>query len=1324
MQPMFKRIVGVLAVGGILSIGSLATSTTVAPPANAATVTGHINVTSTVTPTVYVGVNEALISNPAAAGFNKAGARTWKAVSVKRAAAEGTTANDTIIAYDDVTGNVGGLDVLRSADNGGNGDIIITAESIRGNVRGGPTAGPGQITTINTSGVAVATQYVPKVLPGPTGCPNNWGDGTQAGGYHTNYTSYVQPDPVVSTCATPLAEVGVSYTPGYGVTDAWGVVGLGDLVVTPDKASIVVANRNDGHLYTGPVMGSGALTQISTLPAFATDNTWRPSALRVHSGQIMVGWTHISLTNQNKQPLEYAVAFYNPTTGLWKTAVPPATSTGILRNDGSFAGAVSQMKAAILSSMDVDSFGKLQVTFIDLEDQVKPALNGWGAEPVLVLVSTGVETWTNAWATAPQIDVGALTKEYSKTASFGHIVRNPLGAGAMVLTSEDPESFNAGGLAYLPDSAPATGTGDNMYQYARAVTPDSTDILGQGNVGAVNDPYSFGKGNGMGALALLADTGEYGDRVWADQDHNGIQDTGEASVPGVVLEVQNADGTPYLDATGTPAVVVTDSTGRYTVVVPAGVPTKLHVADSNFVGAGVFATGTYAGWDITQQAQGSDRLIDSNADPVTRQVLGAAGTMFPAGTNDYSFDIGVYQKPPTVSVGDFVFEDLNHDGVQSAGDPGVAGVTATLYAADGVTLVTVDADGNPAVPQVTPASGAYQFANLPAGQYTVKFTTIPSGYLVTTSQNFATIPSDSNGLVATSVLLSGGENDPSLDLGLFRPVSVGDYVWVDGDVNDNQDSGEIGVAGVTATIYHADCLNITTDIITSAAFTTFAATDCVTPVTVDVYGNPVIPQVTPASGKYLFTGLFPGKYVVMFTTLPVGYVVTVSADNLSVSLDSNGLIATSEVLPSGSSDLTLDLGIYSQSSVGDKVWEDLNRNGMQDAGEPGIAGITATVYWSDTLLPVRADADGNPISPQVTNVRGNYAFTNLLPGKYVVKFTTLPVGYQVTTSADTLSNGSDSNGLTATSAVLTGGASDMTLDLGLFRPVAVGNFAFLDANADGQQGSGEAGVPGITATLYAADGVTLVNADADGGPVVPAVTDSNGGYLFANLLPGKYVVKFTTLPAGYLVTKSADTPDNGSDSNGLTATSIAVPSGANDLSLDIGIFLPVSVGSRVWLDANRNGLQDSGEVGVAGITVTLYEADGVTKVTVDATGAPIAPFVTTVLGTFSFNNLAPGTYVVKFTTLPAAFAVTASADKPGVSTDSNGLVATSVNLAGGQSDMTLALGLYPASAVNPPVKLPKTGSNILTLVGLAFGLLLVGGAIVLGDRRRRATVTV
>lgn len=69
-------------------------------------------------------------------------------------------------------------------------------------------------------------------------------------------------------------------------------------------------------------------------------------------------------------------------------------------------------------------------------------------------------------------------------------------------------------------------------------------------------------------------------------------------------------------------------------------------------------------------------------------------------------------------------------------------------------------------------------------------------------------------------------------------------------------------------------------------------------------------------------------------------------------------------------------------SIGNRVWNDLNQNGIDDPGEPGIPGVSL-VIWSDP------DGDGIPDwqgfgGVQVTDEDGYYRFSGLQPGNYVV----------------------------------------------------------------------------------------------------------------------------------------------------------------------------------------------------------------------------------------------------------------------------------------------------------------------------------------------------
>jgi hypothetical protein len=60
------------------------------------------------------------------------------------------------------------------------------------------------------------------------------------------------------------------------------------------------------------------------------------------------------------------------------------------------------------------------------------------------------------------------------------------------------------------------------------------------------------------------------------------------------------------------------------------------------------------------------------------------------------------------------------------------------------------------------------------------------------------------------------------------------------------------------------------------------------------------------------------------------------------------------------------------ASVGDRVWKDLDADGLQDIGEPGIGGIPVTLERLDTGIVVETWTT-------VTSANGSYLFPDL-PG--------------------------------------------------------------------------------------------------------------------------------------------------------------------------------------------------------------------------------------------------------------------------------------------------------------------------------------------------------
>lgn len=120
---------------------------------------------------------------------------------------------------------------------------------------------------------------------------------------------------------------------------------------------------------------------------------------------------------------------------------------------------------------------------------------------------------------------------------------------------------------------------------------------------------------------------------------------------------------------------------------------------------------------------------------------------------------------------------------------------------------------------------------------------------------------------------------------------------------------------------------------------------------------------------------------------------------------------------------------YGTATLGDHVWNDENRNGIQDAGEPGVAGVTVTLY----------NSAGAVAGTTTTDSSGNYLFTGLEPGEYRVKFTNLPEGMSFTQrhvgAGEADSDADPTTGLTQ-SVVLNSGDVYLHLDAGVTLPEA------------------------------------------------------------------------------------------------------------------------------------------------------------------------------------------------------------------------------------------------------------------------------------------------
>jgi protocatechuate 3,4-dioxygenase beta subunit len=534
-----------------------------------------------------------------------------------------------------------------------------------------------------------------------------------------------------------------------------------------------------------------------------------------------------------------------------------------------------------------------------------------------------------------------------------------------------------------------------------------------------------------------------------------------------------------------------------------------------------------------------------------------------SGDMNKNIDIGVYKWS---SVGDLIWEDLNGNGVFEAGEPGIAGV--------GLTLTGTAGDGSIVLQNTsTDEYGKYLFHQLKPGNYTLT-AALPSGYLwvAPNAGNYTELDSDfdpDNSSMSFELLSNTVRSD--IDGGAVRMAAIMGVVWEDFNCDGVRTTFEPGVSEVEVKI----------------SGTTNQSVNILEVITTDENGN------------FDFGGLLPGQYQVE-VMVPAGFETAASTVfNLQIT---SGQIANAIEVP-----------LFRKGSISGVAWEDINRDGIRGIQEPlmknvpvTLAGFTCTGAVNDFV---------------VTDEEGRYHFENLYPGDYILVFD-IPDNFSVTlkNAGNDASLDSDIDEFGIVGATLQSGQSIENLDAGFYRDIipekgSIGDFVWEDVNGNGLQDPGERGLTNIL--------ITLTGTTGQGEPVTAeTLTDQNGQYLFADLESGVYELKIE-LPVWYVLTKlNLSDQERNSDFDPVTLTTPAITlnEGEHRLDIDAGLFSYAILGDRVWLDLNRNGLQDDDEPGVADIIMVLKKAED---------DEPLAYSTTDEAGYYFFNSVEPGQYYIE-----------------------------------------------------------------------------------------------
>jgi uncharacterized repeat protein (TIGR01451 family) len=664
-----------------------------------------------------------------------------------------------------------------------------------------------------------------------------------------------------------------------------------------------------------------------------------------------------------------------------------------------------------------------------------------------------------------------------------------------------------------------------------------------------------------------------GDRVWLDVDGDGVQDVGEVGLANVrVRLLRDPNGVPGSGDEVVVATLFTDSNGNYLFsgvyppvsgsyyveVDPTTLPPGLAASPGNSNGRGPSLTIT-----------GNDVFL--------------------------AVDFGYTAPPGTAIVGDRIWSDADGDGIQDPGEVGIGGVTLNLLAAGGDGIFGTGDDVVVAT-RTTAADGTYLFIGVTPGVYRVDVTDtggVLAGFTHTSGPQSSPDPT-------TSIALAAGDVDVSRDFGYRNPslFTIANTIWDDVNGNGVRDPGEAGIAGVTVSLRNSG-------------------------------GNLVGTTTTDANGNFQFAGLPSGSYTVVITDTAglllnrQATTAAATAKQLAVTVAGANVTATS-------------FGYRSLGTIGEVVWSDANGNGVREANEPGIPGVTVRLVLAG-LDGIFGTVDDSVFATTTTTANGAYQFTSLPKAYYQVQVTDtggILTSFTQTGDPDAVK---DKKG----DVPLQAGATNLTMNFG-FQNAGLGDVSgkvFDDVDLDGVADLTEGGLAGVTLNLTAA-GPDGIFGTVDDLVLATTTSAANGSYVFADVPNGNYRV---------VVTDTADVLNGYTLTSGLDAIPVSV-AGANISGVNFGYSRMAgtgSIGIRVWLDANRDGVSSSAEDGIPNVALRLLTpgADGILG---NGDDVLVGTVRTDTNGYYRFTSLPAGSYYVDLdqTTLPPGLATTVGTTDP------------------------------------------------------------------------------
>ena len=619
--------------------------------------------------------------------------------------------------------------------------------------------------------------------------------------------------------------------------------------------------------------------------------------------------------------------------------------------------------------------------------------------------------------------------------------------------------------------------------------------------------------------------------VWADVNGDGVRGPGEVGIEGVSVDLwEDTDGDGIVDT-----IVGTATTG------PDG---SYQVTDITFTGDELTD-----GRELVAIVDQTDPELVAFCNPTAVAACGstpAQSTPITVLPNDVVSDVDFgFDTDSVFTVQDRIWNDENGDGVFDVTEQGVGGVTVDL----------LDSNGNVVASTATNPDGMFSFEGLTAGDYEIQISDNSgelNGLTETTGTGGSALITVNGASTGADGILDTVGDDGTPTFGFNAPGTISGTIFSDPDSSGTLDTDESGIA-------------------------------------VDAVGDPIIVELrdgncTPGvdcptttvnpDGSYEFTAVPPGDYTVVVTNPPAGTSTT-------------GGNTQNVTIGTGESAANIDFG-YNDPALSDisgTVFQDVDTDGTNepdgndgnpltsDDNEMGLGGVTIELR----------DIDGNVIAMTTTNPDGTYTFANVPGGDYIVAVTDtgdVLNGYELT-------SGLDQRPVTAASGTDIGGVDFGYVDEE--QTAAITSGLWIDTNGDGVRDPGELPISGVLIHLCESP-IAAPNCDpADPEYIGSAETDANGEVIFPDLPAGTYEMDVDTTDPDF-PSDLVETSYTGVDPN----APISLSEGET-YDADFG-YVPAAgntvLSGTLWSDADSNGLQDGGEVGIGGVAVVVRDSDG------------------------------------------------------------------------------------------------------------------------------------